>query len=352
MVDLVRAASGGLLFGVPLLYTVEVMWTGQHTDPRQALMVLAVSFVLLTVLNRTAGFRETEDTNLGRAATDAVEGVALAIVLVLAMLVLLGEVDGSTPMTVVLGKTVYEVLPMCVGIGVAHSILRERSADAGSGNTAGSGGGQASSAPTSLNATVADLGASLIGAVFIALSIAPTDEVPMVTASRSPGWLLMIVAASLLIAYSIVFVAGFAGQSRRHAQQGLLQHPMIETLASYVVALGSSYGMLWLFQRADAPGRVTLVAGDRPRPARSHRRGGREIGDMTARSPTKGSAARAARSGPEWIILGVVGVDPGARRGCPGDAGVPHRRPCQADCRHARAPSNRSASSSACRSTS
>ena len=258
---MVRAASGGLLFGVPLLYTVEVMWTGQHTAPGQALAVLAVSFVVLTILNRTAGFRGSHQTKLRDAAADAVEGVALAIVLVLAMLALLGEIDSSTPLAVVLGKTMYEVLPVCVGIGVAHSILRERSADDGSGNQGAGRSGErlASSGSTPLNASIADLGASLIGAVFIALSIAPTDEVPMVAASRSPVWLLMIVAASLLIAYSIVFVAGFAGQSRRHAQEGLLQHPLIETLASYVVALFSSFVMLWLFQRADAPGRVTLA---------------------------------------------------------------------------------------------
>lgn len=257
---MVRAASGGLLFGIPLLFTVEVMWTGQHTEPRQALAVLAVSFVLLTVLNRTAGFRRTEDRTLRLAATDAVEGVALAIVLVLAMLALLGEVDSTTPLAVIVGKTVYEVLPVCVGIGVANSILREKSVGDGSKNEADSvGRAQAPSGSTSLNASVADLGASLIGAVFVALSIAPTDEVPMVTASRSPIWLLMIVAASLLIAYSIVFVAGFTGQTRRHAQQGLLQHPLIETLASYVVALCSSFAMLWLFQRTGAPGGVTLA---------------------------------------------------------------------------------------------
>ena len=257
---MIRAASGGLLFGVPLLYTVEVMWTGQHTGPQQALAVLAVSLVLLTILNHMAGFREMQDTKLRHAAADAVEGVALAIVLVLAMLVLLGEVDPSTPLTVILGKTVYQVLPICVGIGVANSVLRERSSDGGSrSGTAGSRGGQASSGPTALSASAADLGASLIGSVFVALSIAPTDEVPMVTSSRSPVWLLLVVGASLLIAYSIVFVAGFAGQSRRHAQPGLLQHPLIETLASYVVALFSSYAMLRIFQRADAPGRVTLA---------------------------------------------------------------------------------------------
>lgn len=255
---MVRAASGGLLFGVPLLFTVEVMWTGQHTEPLQGLAVLAVSFVVLTVLNHTAGFRGTQDKTLRLAVSDAVEGVALAIVLVLAMLVLLGEVDSSTPVAVLLGKAVYEVLPMCIGIGVAHSILRESSSGDASTSDA-DGKGQRPSGSASLNTSIADLGASFIGAVFIAISIAPTDEVPMVTASRSPIWLLMIVAASLLIAYSIVFVAGFAGQSRRHAQQGLLHHPLIETLASYVVALFSSYAMLWLFQHADAPRRVTLA---------------------------------------------------------------------------------------------
>ena len=34
LTDLVRATSGGLLLGVPLLYTVELYWIGQHTSPR------------------------------------------------------------------------------------------------------------------------------------------------------------------------------------------------------------------------------------------------------------------------------------------------------------------------------
>ncbi len=258
LADLIRAASGGLLFGVPLLFTVEVMWTGQHTSPQQALVVLVLSIAVLLVLNRTAGFRASSDTTLRDAAIDAVEGVALAIVLVVTMLALLGEVDPSTPLSVILGKSVYEVLPVCVGIGVANSILREQSSedDAAEDQPATV---QASKGPATLNATIADLGASLIGAVFIALSIAPTDEVPMLTASRNPLWLLAIMAASLLSAYAIVFVAGFSGQSRRHAQPGLMHHPLIETLASYVVALFSSLAMLWIFQRADAPWRVTLA---------------------------------------------------------------------------------------------
>ena len=259
--SVVRAASGGLLFGIPLLYTVEMTWTGQHTSPRQAMVVLAASLVLLTVLNRTAGFRSHADTTFRDAALDAVEGVALAIVLVLGVLLLLGAYDTSTPLLVILGMTVYEVLAVCVGIGVATHLLRENTdEDDEQGDGSERRTRRRRSPPaTPLNATVADLGASLIGAVFIALSIAPTDEVEQVSASRGPIWLLAIMAASLLIAYAIVFVAGFTGQTQRRTSPGLLQHPAIETLASYVVALAASATMLWLFQRADASANVTLA---------------------------------------------------------------------------------------------
>jgi putative integral membrane protein (TIGR02587 family) len=234
-----------------------MVWIGQHTSPVQALAVLAASVVLLTVLNRTGGFRAHADSTFRDAVMDAIEGVALAIVIVLATLALLGVFDGSTSLMVVLGITAYEVLAVCIGIGVATHLLRERGDDDVGGNGARSRARTPHSVP--LDATIADLGASAIGAVFIALSIAPTDEVEQISASRSPLELLSIMAASLVIAYAIVFVAGFRGQARRRTSPGLLQHPMIETLASYVIALTTASGMLWLFQRSDAPARVTLA---------------------------------------------------------------------------------------------
>ncbi|MEO7397510.1 MAG: TIGR02587 family membrane protein [Ilumatobacteraceae bacterium] len=252
--DLVRAASGGLLFGIPLLFTVEVLWTGQHTSPTQMVVLLLAAFVPLLVLNRTEGFRSNRDVRLRDALVDAIEGVALSIVLVVATLVLIGEIRGETPLQVMLGKMANEVLPVCIGIGVARHLLRQNedrdSTDDDRVETAGS---------QRMNATLADLGASTIGSVFIALSIAPTDEVPLLAASRSPLWLLAIMAASILVAYAIVFVAGFSGQNDRHAQQGVLQHPVTETLTSYVVALFAGLAMLKIFQRADGPLRDTVA---------------------------------------------------------------------------------------------
>ena len=41
--EVVRGASGGMLFGIPLLYTMEVWWIGSFTSPIRMLSVLAAS---------------------------------------------------------------------------------------------------------------------------------------------------------------------------------------------------------------------------------------------------------------------------------------------------------------------
>lgn len=257
--DLIRAASGGLLFAVPLLYTMEVFWIGQHTTPVQALGMLAISFVLQVVLNRSGGFRSSRDRNLVDAALDAAEGVALALVVACVVLTVLGQIDLSTPLSVMLGKISNQVLPLSLGIGLATNLLSDD--DGGSSNADPDGSNDDVATPKSLDAgidpTIADLGASLVGAVFVALAIAPTDEVPLISATRSPVWLIAMMAMSLAATYAIVFAAGLRGQTRRHAQTGLLQRPAIETMTSYVVALVASLLLLFLFQRLDPSWRVS-----------------------------------------------------------------------------------------------
>lgn len=59
--------------------------------------------------------------------------------------------------------------------------------------------------------------------------------------------LLLVVLLSLAVTYAVVFVAGFSDQDRRRNQSGLLQHPLSETAAAYVVSLAVSFIMLMLF---------------------------------------------------------------------------------------------------------
>ena len=110
-----------------------------------------------------------------------------------------------------------------------------------------------------------DLAAATIGALFVALSVAPTDEIPLIASTMNPGWLLLVLGASLLVTYAIVFVAGFARQDERHAHEGLFQRPFTETVAAYLVALLVSLLLLWMFQRGTSPWTDLLGSGARPR---------------------------------------------------------------------------------------
>jgi putative integral membrane protein (TIGR02587 family) len=252
-IDLVRGASGGLLFGIPLLYTMEMWWLGEHTTPQQSLVVLALTFLPVFLLNRTAGFRSTKDVRLADALKDTVEVVALAALLATGVLILLREIRVGTPLEVAVGKIAYESFPFALGISVARHFLsqsRTREDD--------EDGGEGDDSDSTVDATFADVGASLIGAAFVAFNIAPTDEIPMLHAQLGALGLVAIVVVSLVVSYAIVFVAGFTGQDERHAQEGMFQRPLTETAVSYMVALVSALLMLMLFQRASGPWHVTL----------------------------------------------------------------------------------------------
>lgn len=238
--DLVRGASGGFLFGIPLLYTMEVWWIGSFTTPPRMLGALLFTFCAVFLLNRTAGFRQTKDIRLIDAVVDSIEALAIGIMCAALVLLLLRQITFDTPLDAALGKIVFEAVPFALGVSLAAQFLGKAQGDDGQPQQTEDG---------KLNATTADIGATLIGAIIIAFNIAPTDEIPMIAAAISPPTLLLIVAASLLISYGIVFEANFANQGRRQQQTGVFQRPLSETIASYLVSLLAAAFMLWFFQR-------------------------------------------------------------------------------------------------------
>lgn len=236
---LVRGASGGLLFGVPLLYTVEVWWYGSRVDPRWALGALAISLGVVTVLARTGGFRDARGAGWRDAALDGLGVVALALVSAAAVLVLLRQITPSTSLDEAVGATVFEAIPFAVGAALAPQLLRDAAPDAGDT--------PADEAP--IGRTLADVGAAAVGALVLSFSIAPTDEIPLIASAVTGPWLVLIAGASLIVSYAIVFAAGFRDQHARHRHEGLLQRPVPETVAAYVVSLAVAAAMLLFFQR-------------------------------------------------------------------------------------------------------
>jgi putative integral membrane protein (TIGR02587 family) len=248
--DIVRGACGGFLFGIPLLYTMEVWWVGSLVKPQLMMMAIALMFIVVFLLNQTEGFRKRKHSwPAHHAAMDTVEAIAIGLACCAFVLLLLRELTPETSLKESLGKIIFESVPFTLGVALANQFLGDTSNTNTEDQTAHQANSASNNNQNDLHATFADVGGTLIGATIIAFNIAPTDEVPMLAAAVSPPWQLAMIAASLLISYGIVFQAGFSNQRKRRQQKGIFQRPSSETIISYLVSLLAGAFMLWFFQK-------------------------------------------------------------------------------------------------------
>lgn len=256
--DLVRGICGGFLFGIPLLYTMEVWWIGSSVSPPQLAGVLLTTLLGTYLLSRTGGFRKSQATTEREALEDAVEAIALGILCAFIMLTILCQVTLETRFSGAVGQIVLESVPFSLGVALANQFLQnsDESEDSDKPNPTPSDQPKLNEMERffpedNLNETISDIGATLLGALIIAFSIAPTDEVTVLVAAVNGPWLMMVVIISLLLSYTIVFQANFTRQEQRRLQTGLFQGPLSETVFSYLLSLMAAALMLSFFGKID-----------------------------------------------------------------------------------------------------
>jgi putative integral membrane protein (TIGR02587 family) len=158
----------------------------------------------------------------------------------------------------ILGKIIIQTLPLNIGASVANAVFGRGGGDAentgGSSDTTQHGGEQAYAQAKKSNAwraTLADLGTTIGGAIFLSFSVAPTEEIPMLAAELDYWHELALIALTLALTYIIVFESGFSRQHGQGAESDSpFQHPITETVLSYLVALLMALIALFLFDQA------------------------------------------------------------------------------------------------------
>lgn len=242
--DVVRAGCGAALFGVPLLYTMELWWSGTSLSPATGVVVVLGVLGAAIVIDRTAGFRFHDDRAWGSSAIDGVEVVAVCVVLGAVMLVVLGEIDGGTHLRESLSKVVAQLVPLVLGGSIANEIFGDAGSSGDADDQADAGASSAVTLPVTLRGVV---GGAVLGSVVVALAIAPTDEV-IIIAGRSTVWhLLALTVASLVASHAIVFSADFGRRRPRSAVRVELAHSGI----AYGAAITTSAAMLAFYGRLD-----------------------------------------------------------------------------------------------------
>lgn len=243
--DLARAISGAFLFGMPLLFTMEMWWIGAFTDLWKLLLFIGLALGINFMLAHFAGFKK--GNSLGDDISEAFEAVAIGALASTLVLAVLGRIEWGDPLDSILGKIIVQTLPLSIGASVANAVFQR-----GGGQGSGNGGQEKEQTKKSspLRATLVDLGTTIGGAIFISFSVAPTEEIPMLAAEISYWHLLAVIGLSLALTYIIVFESEFSPQQEGN-EGGPFQHPITETVLSYLVALLVALSALYLFDQLE-----------------------------------------------------------------------------------------------------
>jgi putative integral membrane protein (TIGR02587 family) len=247
--DLVRAAGGGLLIGLPLLYTMEMWWHGFLLPHWKILLLLGVTFVIVIGYSALSGFRR--DRSLLQLLVDAVETMGIAAVVATLALLALGRIGPDVGLREAVGKVALQMIPIAFGASLAATQLAAPGED--DGDTGSAAGDRA--AVGTLGRLFVAAGAALL----FALNVAATEE-PMLLGIEAGPWLLVgVMIGSYLVTLAIVFYADFRGGRSAPIGKGVVSGPFTETAAAYAISLIVSLLLLWSFGRTDGMGLSAVI---------------------------------------------------------------------------------------------
>ncbi len=247
---LARAFAGAIIFGLPLLMTMEMWFLGISVHPGRLLVFLAVNFVILVGLSRFGGFERTD--GLAEDVMDAFAACGVGIIGAAIVLSLLAIVTPSMPLDEIAGKIAIQSVPMSFGAMIARKQLSgggDEPADEEQAVRGASYGGQ--------------LFLMAAGALFLSFNVAPTEEMQLIGYMMSTWHLLALMLVSLLLLHLFVYRVGFAGQEEHPEGAGPLRTFLAYTIPGYGIALTVGLYVLWTFGRLDGTafdeGAATLV---------------------------------------------------------------------------------------------
>lgn len=232
---LARGFGGALLFAFPLLMTMEMWQLGFAMERVRLLIFLGLSLPVLLGLSYFSGFEPT--FRLRDEILDALAALGVGVLLSGAVLSLFGVLHGAHPLTETVGKIALCAVPAAMGALLAGKQFGGRDAD--------------DLRPKADGGYLGELFTMMVGALFLAFNVAPTEEMALIAYQMTTAQALMLVAVSLILLHVFVYELGFPGEDLRRESGGFRRTFLTFTLPGYAIAILISLYALWTFGRLD-----------------------------------------------------------------------------------------------------
>lgn len=240
--DYARGITGGLLFSLPLLYTMEVWWAGMNARPLHLLILIAVTFIVLLGYNRYAGMHP--DTGLKEIIMDSFEEMGLGLIISFLLLLLLNRINFEMHYTEITNKIIIEAMFVAIGVSVGRAQLGSEDIEVQNNkdhenNNENNNGNNNKTAFALL---------SVCGCIIVAGNVAPTEEIILIAFEAKPSHILFLVLLSVLIGSVILFFSDFR-KSKKIKEDNIMFTITFDTTLAYLISLATSAFILWFFGR-------------------------------------------------------------------------------------------------------
>ncbi|MFC6489760.1 TIGR02587 family membrane protein [Nitratireductor sp. GCM10026969] len=236
LVGLGRGFGGALIFSLPMLMTMEMWWLGFYMDRFRLALLLILNLPLLTILSHYAGFEETfrwrDDLR------DMAVAYAIGIVSSLVALSAFGIITLAMPPGEIVGKIAVQSVPASIGALLGRSQL-------GGGKARPEGGTEQAS-------YASELFLMAVGALFLGLNVAPTEEMVLISYKMTEWHALALIVLSMLLMHAFVYAVEFKGSDPALPPGTPWWSAFLRfTVAGYAIASLISLYTLWTFGRTD-----------------------------------------------------------------------------------------------------
>lgn len=231
-----RAFAGALIFGLPMLMTMELWELGARMDRARLILLMLLALPLLVGMAHRIGFEPTFDWR--EDVRDALIALGVGALTCAGVLIVLGVLQPADAPDALLGRVAIQSMPAAVGALLARSQLGETARE-----------GRSDGDDRALGGWAGAIFLMLIGAIFLSLNVAPTEEMVLISYMMRPEHGLALIALSLAVMHGFVYALDFRGDAIPDAPGWSLF--MRYTLPGYALCVVISLYVLWTFGRLD-----------------------------------------------------------------------------------------------------
>jgi len=231
-----RGFMGGMLVGVPAMLTMELWWEGFFVPAWRLVLLFAVNFGVLLILQHYSGL--TPRKTIPAQFRAAVVAYGIGVVTSAVMLFALGVLHGDLRVRDLAGKLLLQAVPVSIGASVTmsefgdeHRKVDQRRAHSGYWGS---------------------LGMALGGAMLFGFAVSGTEEPLLIAEQLTFSRALLLMVLSLLQVHAIVYAVDFKVPSKGAGSRTHKLAVLREGVSTYALSLLVGTFLLWTFRTLDA----------------------------------------------------------------------------------------------------